>query len=65
MSGNKGNFVRPPSRGGIKDPRNATFVVKLADLEKQREHEGRRGNRMTSKTVQPSRPYQCQPRSLR
>ena len=37
MSGNKGNFVRPPSRGGIKDPRNATFVVKLADLEKQRE----------------------------
>ncbi len=24
------------SRGGIKDPRNATFVVKLSDLEKQR-----------------------------
>lgn len=31
----KGNFVRPASRAGIRDPRNSTFVARLDDLERQ------------------------------
>lgn len=31
----KGNFVRPASRAGIRDPRSSTFVARLDDLERQ------------------------------
>lgn len=31
----KGNFVRPASRAGIKDPRSSTFVARLDDIERQ------------------------------
>ncbi len=32
----KGNFVRPASRAGIRDPRSSTFVARLDDIESQR-----------------------------
>lgn len=39
-------FVRPGSRAGINDPRNATFITSLADLERQK----RRPRQLTAHT---------------